>query len=112
MANIGQRSRQMMVFFLHRKVFLANDGETFDNMLHPRQQENQHLSFGLEGKTKCKHLDSPSGATDGYYSISKKQEFELTCGLGSEGPPEGSNKNEIMLDRVLFRSGRRLRELL
>jgi hypothetical protein len=63
----------MFVILLHRKVFLAYIGEIFDNRLHQRDAENQHTDFGLEGKPKCKHLDSPSGSTDGGYSISKKQ---------------------------------------
>jgi hypothetical protein len=39
-ANVSQRSRQTLVFLLHRKVVLAYIGETFDNMLHQRQRES------------------------------------------------------------------------
>jgi hypothetical protein len=65
MANVGQRSSKTFIFLLHCKVVLAHVGVVFDNRLHQKQGENQHTDFGLEGKPKCKHLDAPSGATDG-----------------------------------------------
>jgi hypothetical protein len=70
--DVGQHSRQTFVVLLHRKVVLAYIGDIFDNRLHQRHRENQHTDFGLEGNPKCKHLESPSSATDGGYSISKK----------------------------------------
>jgi hypothetical protein len=64
-ANIGQLSSQMLVFLLHCKVVLAYAREALDNRLHQKCQKNQHANSWLEGKPKCKHFDSPSGATEG-----------------------------------------------
>jgi hypothetical protein len=83
-ADVGQRSRQTFVLFLHRKVVLAYVREILDNRLHQKHGENQHKEFGLEGKPKCKHLDSPSGATDGGYSISKKQSLNSHVDLAQK----------------------------
>jgi hypothetical protein len=71
-ADISQRSRHTFVLFPHCKVVLAYVGEILDNRLHQKHGENPHKEVGLEGKPECEHLDSPSGATNGGYSISKK----------------------------------------
>jgi hypothetical protein len=55
---------------------------------YSRGSKDKFRGFVLEGKPKCTHLDSPSGATDRQYSIHEDKRFELTWHLDPEGSPE------------------------
>jgi hypothetical protein len=54
---------QLSIFFLQGEEAPANLRQVPNNGLK-RQNKNYPLNHDSEGKPKCKHLGSPSGATD------------------------------------------------
>jgi hypothetical protein len=87
--SLGQVSGQPFVLLLHRKIALAYARQDFDNRLTVRYRQSSVCKFFLEGKPKCQHFNSPSGATEGVI-VEKHIKYDcvLTWKLDSGGPPE------------------------
>jgi hypothetical protein len=64
----------------------------------------------LEGKPKCKHLASPSGATDGQTLERQVENFQAYVVARTGRTARRGDKDELVFHRLLLGRGRRLRE--
>jgi hypothetical protein len=64
----------------------------------------------LEGKPKCKHLDPPSGATDGQTLETQVENFRTYVVARTGRTARRGDKDELVFHRLLLARGQRLCE--
>jgi hypothetical protein len=104
--SLGQISCQQLVLLIHRKIALAYTGQAFNNRLTTKYPRSSSYKFSsLEGKPKCKHFDSPSGANEEVIIEKQtKNSCVLTWRLDSGGPLEEVTRMKYFSAWVFFGS--------